>query len=332
MDTLVGFLDGPRARGAFLLRSVLEPPWSMRIQDEAPLTVVAVVRGEAWIMPGEGDAERFEPGDLVAVRGPDPYVVADSSGTPPGIVIHPGQVCTTLDGESVAETMGLGVRTWGNSAHGSTVLLTGTYQATGEVSRRLLEALPRLVILRAGDWDCPFVPLLADEIGKDEPGQAAVLDRLLDVLVVAMLRTWFARADVTAPAWYAAYADPVVGRAVRMLQDDPAQPWTVGSLASSVGVSRAALARRFTDLVGEPPMTFLSSWRLTLAADLLREPDATVTSVARKVGYTSPFTFSAAFKRHHGISPNAYRNRDQGAAIGSARPGAVAQPVRAADS
>lgn len=332
MDALGAFLDGPRARGAFLLRSVLDPPWSMRIQDEAPLTVVAVVRGEAWVVPHDVPAERFRPGDVVAVRGPEPYVVADSPSTPPSIVIHPGQRCTTLDGESVAETMGLGVRTWGNSATGSTILLTGTYQADGEVTRGLLQALPRLVILRADDWDCPYVPLLADEIGKDEPGQAAVLDRLLDLLVVAMLRTWFARSDVTAPAWYAASADPVVGRALRLLQNEPAHPWTVASLASAVGVSRAALARRFTELVGEPPMAFLSGWRLTLAADLLREPDATVTSVARALGYSSPFTFSTAFKRHHGVSPNAYRNRPPAAAVGSARPGAVAQPVRARDS
>lgn len=273
------------------------------------MTVVAVVRGSAWVLPNDGEAERFGPGDVVAIRGPEPYVVADAPATPPRIAIHPGQRCTTLDGESVDETTGLGVRTWGNSEDGSTVLLTGTYQADGEVSRRVLDTLPRLVILRAGDWECPFVPLLADEIGKDEPGQAAVLDRLLDLLVVAMLRTWFARADTTAPAWYSAYADPVVGRAMRLLQNEPAYPWTVASLASAAGVSRAALARRFTDLVGESPMAFLSGWRLTLAADLLREPDATVTSVARSVGYNSPFTFSTAFKRQYGISPQEHRAR-----------------------
>ena len=117
---------------------------------------------------------------------------------------------------------------------------------------------------------------------KDEPGQQVVLDRLLDLLLIAALRDWFSRPDAESPAWYHANADPVVGAALRMLHNNPAEPWTVASLASAVGVSRAALARRFNDLVGEPPMAFLARWRLALAADLLREPGVTVGSVADK--------------------------------------------------
>jgi AraC-like DNA-binding protein len=92
-----------------------------------------------------------------------------------------------------------------------------------------------------------------------------------------------------------------------MLHNRPAHPWTVASLAAATGVSRAALARRFNDLVGEPPMTFLTGWRIALAADLLREPDATVGSVAHQVGYGSPFALSSAFKRVRGISPQEHR-------------------------
>jgi AraC-like DNA-binding protein len=92
-----------------------------------------------------------------------------------------------------------------------------------------------------------------------------------------------------------------------MLQNSPAQPWTVATLAREIGVSRAALARRFAELVGEPPMTFLTAWRLTLAADLLREPDATISAVARQVGYSSPFALSTAFKRVRGVSPKEHR-------------------------
>ena len=77
MDALAGLLDGPRARGAFLLRSVLEPPWSLRIQDEAPLTLVAVVRGTAWVVPDDGEPVRLGPGDVAIIRGPEPYTVAD---------------------------------------------------------------------------------------------------------------------------------------------------------------------------------------------------------------------------------------------------------------
>ncbi|MFC4012755.1 AraC family transcriptional regulator [Nonomuraea purpurea] len=302
MDQLAALLDGPRARGAFLLRSILDPPWSLRIQDEAPLSVIAQVAGESWIvLDGDRDPVRLSPGQVAISRGPQPYTVADDPATTPQIVIHPGQRCVTIDGESLYETMDLGIRTWGNSLGGGTVLLTGTYNLEGEVSRRLLEALPPLIVQPGG----PLIELLSAEIVKDEPGQEAVLDRLLDLLLIAVLRSHFATYE--APAWYRAMGDPVVGKAMRMLHNNPAHPWTVASLAAQVGVSRASLARRFTELVGEPPMAFLTDWRLALAADLLREPDATIGSVAAKVGYGSPFALSAAFKRVRGVSPQAYR-------------------------
>jgi len=309
MDALTGLLDGPRARGAFLLRSIMDPPWSVRVQDRAPLSLVAIMRGEAWVVPDDADPVRLVPGDVAITRGPDPFTFADDPATRPQVVIHPGQRCTTPDGRDLAQAMDLGVRTWGNDPDGSTTMLIGTYQMRGEVSRRLLEALPSLVVLPDGAWNRSLVPLLGDEIVKDDPGQEVVLDRLLDLLLISVLRTWFARPDSGAPAWYRADSDPVVGRALRMLHNNPAASWTVASLAAATGVSRAALARRFTDLVGEPPMSYLTGWRLTLAADLLREPDATVGAVARQVGYSSPFALSAAFKRVRGISPQEHRTR-----------------------
>jgi len=310
---MVGLLDGPRARGAFLLRAIMNPPWSVRIQDQAPLALVAMVRGGAWVVPDTGDAVRLGAGDIAIMRGPDPYVFADDPATPPQAVIHPGQHCTTPAGDDLAQAMDLGVRTWGNSPDGSTTMLIGTYQLQGEISQRLLGALPPLLVLPDDAWDSPLVPMLAGEIVKDEPGQEVVLDRLLDLLLIAVLRAWFSRPEAEAPAWYRAHSDPVVGRALRMLHNNPAHPWTVATLAAEVGVSRAALARRFTELVGEPPMAFLTGWRLALAADLLREPDATVGAVAREVGYGSPFALSTAFKRVRGVSPKAHR---VGAAVG----------------
>jgi AraC-like DNA-binding protein len=285
----------------------MEPPWSLRIQDEAPLSLTPMVRGHAWVLPDRGDPVRLGPGDVMVNRGPDPYTFADDPGTAPQAVIHPGQHCATPEGVELAGEMALGVRTWGNSADGPTMFLTGAYQLEGEVSRRLLRVLPALLVLPADRWSSPLVPLLTQEIVKDEPGQEVVLDRLLDLLLIAVLRAWFSRSEAQAPPWYHAYADPAVGHALRLLHHNPAHPWTVASLAAATGLSRAALARRFTDLVGEPPMTFLTGWRLALAADLLREPDATVGSVARQVGYGSPFALSTAFKRVQGVSPQKFR-------------------------
>ena len=316
MDAVAGLLDGPRAREAFLLRSSLDPPWSLRVQDRSPLTVLAIVRGRAWVLPDDGEAVQLAAGDVAVFRGPDAYTVADDPATPAQVAIDPGDVCRPLTAEGAAMVEGFagGVRSWGNAADGETVMLTGSYQLDGEVSRRLLRALPALLYLREHEWDCPVIPLLAAEIVKDEPGQEAVLDRLLDLLLIAVLRAWFARPDGEAPDWYRASADAVVGHALRLLHHNPAHPWTVAELARETGTSRAALARRFHELVGEPPIAFLTSWRITLAADLLLEPGATIGSVAHQVGYGSPFALSAAFKRVRGMSPAEYRARARAAA------------------
>jgi hypothetical protein len=272
MDAVAALLDGPRAQGVFALRTIMSPPWSVRIEDRAPLTLVAIVRGEAWFVPEHGEPTRLDQGDVAIVRGPDHYGFADAPTTAPQAVIHAGQRCTTPEGVDLHEAMHLGVRSWGNDPDGSAMMLVGTYESSNDVSNRLLAALPPVALLRAADWTSPFVPVLADELANDEPGQGAVVDRLVDLLLVAALRAWFARPEADPPAWYAAQRDPVVGKAIGVLQHNPAEPWTVASVAAEVGVSRATLARRFNELVGEPPMSFLTGWRLTLAADLLRSP------------------------------------------------------------
>ncbi|MFJ2651927.1 AraC family transcriptional regulator [Streptomyces sp. NPDC087420] len=326
MDTLTGLLEGPKARGAFLLKSVFNPPWSLRVEDRAPISVVTMVRGDAWVIPDNGDPVLLCPGDVAVMRGPDAYTIADGLDTPLQIVVGPEQRCNTTEGEDVTETMALGVRTWGDDSRvGSSVMLSGTYQAPSEIGRRLLAALPVLLVRPAEAGPNPLVQLLADEIGKDEIGQELVLDRLLDLLLVSVLRTWLAVPESGAPAWYRAQSDPVVGPALRLLHEQPGKAWTVASLADTVGVSRAGLARHFTHLVGEPPMAYLTGWRLTLAADLLREPDATVATVARRVGYSGAFALSAAFKRVRGVSPQQFR---KGSGSSSAhRPGAPARIV-----
>jgi AraC-like DNA-binding protein len=307
MDAFGGLLHGPRARGAFALRSIMSPPWSVRVEDRAPLSLVTIVRGDAWFIPDEGEPTRLSVGDVVIISGPRPYTFADDPATEVRVVIHEGQRCSDAHGDPVALAMDLGVRSWGNDPDGHSVMLIGTYETDTEVGQRLLAALPAVAFLHAPAWNTPLVAVLAEEITKDEPGQDVVLDRLLDLLLVAALRAWFARPEAEAPAWYRAQADPLVGRALAILQHHPERPWTVTSLASELGASRALLARRFSELVGEPPISFLTGWRLALAADLLREQDSTIASVARQVGYSTPYALSTAFKRAYGVSPKQHR-------------------------
>jgi AraC-like DNA-binding protein len=310
MDVIAGLLDGPRARRAFLLRSVLVPPWSIRVQDEAPLALVAVVRGHAWVVPDNAEPVRISKGDAVVLRGPDHYTVADQLATRPQALIHPDQSCTRLDGGELDWQAGTGVRTWGNASDGvveATLLVTGTYVARGAISQRLLAALPPVVHVQYPETDQTLIDVLASEMGKDQLGQQAVLDRLLDLLLVSTLRAWFDRPDAMPPGWYRAQSDPVVGRALLLIQHNPDRPWTLASLAAAVGMSRAGLARRFGNLVGEPPMTFLTTWRLALAADLLSETSDTLDRIARQVGYSNAFALSAAFRRERGMSPREHR-------------------------
>jgi AraC-like DNA-binding protein len=297
VDALVGLLDGVRARGAFVLRMVMDPPWSMSIRDDAPLTLICQTHGAATITGTATGTVPLNAGDVALIRGIDHYVF---------VVIHPGQRCTTLSGDSLAFEFALGVRTWGNSASGATRSVVCAYEGRSEVSTRLLEALPPVAVVRADEWDTPLVDLLTAEAGQNGAGQEAYLDRLLDLLLIAMLRTWFDR-DGNAPTWWRAEHDPVVGPALKLLYNNPTHPWTVATLAAAVGCSRAVFARRFTEHVGEPPIAFLTGWRLALAADLLRTTDATIAAVAHRVGYSTPFALSSAFKRAYGVSPNIHR-------------------------
>jgi transcriptional regulator GlxA family with amidase domain len=187
------------------------------------------------------------------------------------------------------------------------MLLTGTYRSPAEISRSLLSALPVLVVLRPGEWDSGLVGHVIHEVDRDAPGQEVVLDRLLDLVLITALRTWLARPEARPPRWYTAQDDPIVGTALTCIHARPDQPWTVASLAFEARCSRAAMARRFTELVGVPPMTYLTEWRLSCAADLLTRSDATLESIARAVGYSSPFALSAAFKRVRGITPREHR-------------------------
>lgn len=304
-DALSTLLQDVRPRGALFDRSIVDSPWSLRVEEEAPLTLLTPVHGEAWITRDSDQPTSLGEGDVALVSGPEPYVVGDRPGTQPTLVIRGSDLCMTPDGKVVDEDLEMCAS--GDPPAGSSVLLKGTYEVQGNVGDRVLRSLPPLVVVPAGEGTHPTMGLILTELRDDKPGQQVVLDRLLDLLLVSTLRDWFERPDSDAPAWYRALSDPVVGRALRLIHDDPSRSWTVAGMASAAGASRAGFARRFTELVGEPPMSYLACWRLCLAADLLRQTEATVGSIARQVGYANAYALSVAFKRVHGIRPTEHR-------------------------
>jgi AraC-like DNA-binding protein len=155
--------------------------------------------------------------------------------------------------------------------------------------------------------------MLADELVTDGPGHQTLLDRLLDLLLVGALRAHLADPAAARPGWHRALDDPPVAAALARLHDDPAHPWTVAALAAEAGLSRAAFARRFAAAVGQPPLGYLTHWRMRLAEERLRDPGTTLAAVAREVGYGSEFAFSAAFKRERGVAPAVWRRAGRAA-------------------
>lgn len=307
MSAVDVLLDGPRAQRAFLLRAVFDGAWSVTVEDRAPLTVVVLARGTAWL-EGASGGQLLQAGQVVLARGPQPYTLSDAPGRPQDIRVLPGQRCVDPQGVLLAESMRVGVRTWGNTrSPDATVMLIGTYERETSVGALLLASLPPVLVLPGVEHAA--VDLLTAELVRDAPGQQVVLDRTLDVVLVSALRRVLAGADRTAPA-----PDDVVRRALAAMEEHPEHPWTVAGLAAHVGLSRAALARRFTRQVGVPPLAHLTAWRLALAADLLVGTDLTLAAIAARVGYAGPFALSAAFKRVHGVSPTRYRLENRSAA------------------
>ncbi|MBV1778368.1 AraC family transcriptional regulator [Paeniglutamicibacter sp. ABSL32-1] len=334
MDPLTHLLDGPRARRAFALRVVMDPNWSIKVQDRAPLTLMAMMSGNAWLEAGD---ERFglRQGDVAIVRGPEPYTVSDDPSRAPDVVIHPGQRCTSPSGTDLQTSMTHGIRTWGNAAAGQTTMLIGTYETDAEIGAAVTTALPRIAVVPAGEVNPSLMGFLEGEIISDAPGQGSTIDRLLDVLLVHSIRAWVALHPDTARGWLAGGTDPLIARTLTFFHESPAEAWSLDSLAQRLNVSRATLAGRFRAGVGEPPMTYLANWRMLLASELLADPRLTTTQIAAKVGYGSPFALSTAFKRRFGVSPTGYRDRTYlgaGTAIQAPRKGKPARPLEVGEA
>ncbi|MFE9107873.1 helix-turn-helix domain-containing protein, partial [Actinomadura geliboluensis] len=132
------------------------------------------------------------------------------------------------------------------------------------------------------------------------------------------IRSWMT--ETTTGTWPSALGDPVTAAALRALHSKPAAPWSNDRLAAEVGVSRPTLARRFTTLVGRPPMAYLTWWRVILAATLLRDTEETLAAIAGRVGYGSSYALSHAFEREFGTTPGRYRKQAAGRVASAAKP------------
>jgi AraC-like DNA-binding protein len=315
VDVLSDLLRRARVRNAIVRKTMLIPPWSIHLADPEPLTAVAALEGGLTIVlhpssaraavPGGSSSHTLGPGDFALIKAGE-YTIADSPATPCQVVVRNGRKFTTGAGDGSLDQM-TAPRTFGDRQAGAITVLHGIYELHGSAGDRFVELLPGITTVPAGPRTGPLLELLSAEAAHDDQGQDAILQRILDLILVIALRYWGTNAEARPRGWLGAIADPAIGRALAMLHADPQHGWTTTTLARNVGMSRAAFCARFSSLVAEPPMGYLIGWRMTLAADNLRNTDATVAEVARQVGYHNVFSFSTAFKRFYGQSPTNWR-------------------------
>lgn len=304
MDPLSTLLSGIRAEGAILAHAVLEAPWTIRFADRAPLTMVTVLRGGGTLLLPEGGRRRITAGDTAIVRGPEPFRLVDSADS---VRVPHEEYEIACFAPDAACDPALNSGRWGNGPGGETALIVGAYRASGRRHERLLRAVPPVLVVSDDVEVCAWMESIAVDAIRRPAGAQALMDRLLDWALVCTLRDWFEKAEGEAPGWYRGSADPVVGPALAAMHGQPAAGWTVASLASEAGVSRALFARRFTEVMGQTPLAYLTECRMDDAEELLADRSLTVAQVAKAVGYADAFGFSAAFKRHRGVRPSDFR-------------------------
>ena len=271
-------------------------PWGFGL-NPGSVVLIAVIDGWCWLRQPAARPIGVAAGDLVLVPTARPghglASTPDDELTPYDALTDPGMVI---------DFAGYGSRT---------SLIHVAFEPVSAVGR-LLASRPAVVV-RAGTHQQrgmldATLRLLAAELVHDHPGARTAVHRLVDVLVLQLLRAWMAQDQPDGVQWHpTAPADETVTAALDLIHTQSARRWTIGTLAAQVGLSRAAFIRRFTTAVGLPPSTYLTRWRLATAARQLRETTEPLVTIARGVGYSSEFTFSRAFNRAYGQPPGRYR-------------------------
>ncbi|WP_223838825.1 AraC family transcriptional regulator [Nocardiopsis deserti] len=346
MDPLSDMLSGIRSAGASVSQASLDPPWTIRFTGGAPLTMLTVISGGGSLVLPDGTGLRIGAGDTALVRGPDPFHLADDpaslrrphrnqeiaclepdpgygpdGGPPGGLPRHGGLRDSGFRGGGLRDE---GLRNGGPSfaglpngglpdqvPPGVTTLIVAAYRATRSRHERLLRTLPPTLVLTEEQPENVFwLDAAKDALSRRHlPGGQALVDRVVDMGLVCSLACWFEQEGADAPAWYRGALDPVTGPALEAVHRRPHEAWTVGALAARAGVSRALFAKRFTEVMGQSPLGYLTEWRMYTAEELLSDPDLSVAKVAGAVGYADPSSFSTAFKRLRGLSPREFRLR-----------------------
>lgn len=272
-----------------------------------------ITRGECWgAIIGQAPA-RLRAGDIVLFPHGDPHVISSAPGMRaqseaanqftqrteqlPFTLAHDG-----LNGpKPVAGVEGYG-----------TTLVCGFLGCDLRPFNPLIAKLPRMLHLRAAEdqaWIGQFMRHAVDESNAKRPGGEVMLERMSEMMFIDAVRRYVDLLPPNSVGWLAGLRDQFVGKALRLLHEQPEAAWSIDELGRMVGLSRSTLHERFFAFIGQPPMQYLANWRMQIAAGFLRDSNATVATIAMDVGYESEAAFSRAFKRLVGVPPATWRRR-----------------------
>ena len=316
-DVLSDLLKTVRLTGAAFFEIAAEAPWSIA---SPPREVIlphilpgadhliayhAVTAGRCVATIDGGAPVSLETGEVVVFTNSDPHVMSSSANmradpTSPDVVdiAAAGQMPFLIN--------------FGNADAVSARLVCGYLACDARPFNPLIEALPP--VMKAGDrtgtdpgWLGQFIRFAVAETADKRAGGATVLTKLSELMFIDVVRRHIATLPAENSGWLAGLRDPLVGKVLMLIHDNPAHDWTIESLAKQAGVSRSVLAERFTDVVGMPPMHYLAKWRMQIASEMLSSGNTNVASIAARIGYESEAAFSRAFKKMIGVPPSAWR-------------------------
>lgn len=334
MDVLSDVLRVIRLTGSLFFTAQFSSPWSLASPPSSELAPMlgkradcislfhVLVEGRCWFDVGGQPPVRVDAGTVIVVPHGDAHVMSSRPD------LSPISIQSILPPSAPEDIPHIEHGSGGEPAR----FLCG-YLLCDQRFNPLIGALPRLLVVRARPGPAPHEASAASEpaasIGSaapdawleltlrrataeadaKRPGSPAMVSRLTELLFMEVLRRHMQRLPAGERGWLAGVRDPEVGRALRLLHEQPARKWTTEDLGRAVGMSRSALAQRFRDLIGKPPMGYLASWRMQLAQHFLLQPALSISEVAAQVGYASDVAFNRAFKRHVGVPPAAWRRQ-----------------------
>lgn len=294
MDPLSEVFSLINIRGARCTRFEASGRWSYRFPAKPAVKFGAVLAGDCWIDFGEGQRHQLAAGDCFLLANAPSYVLANDDH----VLSDDGMSAFDWAQSDVARHEG-----------NDTVLIAGTFSFEESDADLLLDSLPTFLLIPSRNASATVVrstlAILDIEIKGTQIGAAVLTDRLVDILLVQVLRAALIQDDGENLGWISALADPRIGRAIGLMHGNAAYPWSLETLAASVAMSRSAFSKRFKSLVGLAPLDYLLRWRMRLARNALRR-GSTVATVASEVGYSSESAFGHAFKRIYGIAPRRY--------------------------